>query len=428
MDISNSFTEISNKIDNMNYRLNNGPDLIKEYCINLRTKVMLATELVIQKIQDRSDELTRVIDQYQQSSIADFEAEDAKKLNTRELITELKLYHENCSQGCKTFDQQDKEIETVKIYLESLEERIRLGDNLLENLIFGRKLVFYPNIEIKGNLIGEIKLRKIEYADSIDLDKLKKLSLNDIFELPMDPTIEEPNFKHLIKVNSYEDGKIAVAHVNKSRKLTISIIDQFGSIYKSLELESYCSKILDFKAYKGFIVLHFKGVGPNVYVIDPTFQKIQFINIKLQISIDINDKIICFLDEDSEIMFWDHEFAYLNSIQLEDGNFPDYTGDKYFQIKYQFNKFYCLNHKGIDIYDENTKAILKSIKKSFVSFTFDWQGNILAFNGLINVYNSNGSFINDILAENFRKFLNFHIDKNGQFIFLDTEELMLYLE
>ena len=98
----------------------------------------------------------------------------------------------------------------------------------------------------------------------------------------------------------------------------------------------------------------------------------------------------------------DHGFTELKSIKLR--NQPKFfnpgTGNFYYRIDYQLKKFYCMNFFGIDIYDENTGTILKSIKsKNSDSISFDGEGNILVLVYMAHelpwlfVYSSNGDFI-----------------------------------
>ena len=291
------------------------------------------------------------------------------------------------------------------------------------------------------NLLGNLVFKKFEYKDSIDLEEFTQISLNDIFKKTTKNN-GSGSFKQFINIDWYENGKIAIAHVNKSKELTVSIIDQFGLILRSLDIGIDCKIIHQFKTYNGFIILFasFNHTWRQVYIIDPKFE-VKTIKIDNLLTIDINDKIIYYLNTEGEIKILYHELRELRTVKLHNKpRYFIYAGRyHYFQIKYQLNKFYCINYQGIYIYDENTGTVLKSIEIIFSeSVSFDGEGNILALwykshqLPWLFVYSSNGIFIKKIAIPDLQSiysdnFFYFRIDKNENFIFLDTHFLILYI-
>ena len=115
------------------------------------------------------------------------------------------------------------------------------------------KLANQSNID--ENLLGNFKLRKIEYEDSIDLKKLECFSLKTIFS---DINNEYSEFS-IIAIDSYDDGTIAIIYLSTSNKLRLSMIDQQNrSIHKSMDMDFECVNINEFRiTNKDFIVIGF---------------------------------------------------------------------------------------------------------------------------------------------------------------------------
>ena len=94
---------------------------------------MLATEMVIQKIQDRSDEMKKVIDRYEQNSIAKFEAEDEKKSKKRQFIDHIESLHKTCSKDPINVTLQDIENYPTRLRIENIDKRLQEETKSLEN-------------------------------------------------------------------------------------------------------------------------------------------------------------------------------------------------------------------------------------------------------------------------------------------------------
>ena len=431
-----SFNEIPNLIDNLKFRLNNGSDEIREHSIQLRTEVMLETELAIQKIQNRSDELIKIIDKYEQNTIANFETEKTKYTNSKEFIDELEIFHKTSLERSRNFETQniELEIDEDKSFMDTLDERYRRENNSLETLIFDRKLMFCPNGKLGENLLGNFQLRKKEYEDSIDIKKFELLSLKDMF---LDVMIVN-GLAPFIKMDIYEDGKIAVIYMDYSKKIRISIIDQNGTMLTSFDIDCECENINQFKiTNKNFIVISFecKDLCENAVIIDSKFELVKYFQIRHQKSIDISDHGIYCLDYNGKITILDKELTLMKVVQIDNRSKEPKDMPIYQKITYKFNKFYCMHYRSIDIVNENSGVILNSIDIRAESIKFDWQGNILALSSQlpeVYVYSSDGTFIKRISIDNGTFYraspADFCIDKNGKFFIFDCYSFNIYLE
>ena len=462
-----SLGQISNIIDHLKFRLNNGTDEIKEYCIQLRIQVMLETELAIQKIQNRSEELIKIIDQYEQNSIINFETEKAKNSNSNEFIEELELLPKASTECSGNSEYQDNEIDQNKSLHHTLNEKFRKENNSIENLIFDRKLMFYPNklvnpSKIDENLLGNFKFRKNKYADSIDIEKFEIFQLKNLIP-DLDEYLDTPFFR----VDSFDDGKLALIYTKDLDTIRVLIIDQNRLILKSFEFDSKWEFLFDFKiTNKNYIIFHYldRKNRELVVIIDSNLQILKSFPIRSSNSIvhvvhdsdndsdsdmsiddycisrirdphtiEIADQFIYCLSYYGTITTFDFELTLLRKIQIKQTE--NKKDDYYNKMIYKFNKFYCLSYSNIDIIDENTGVILTSIDTDCRSIKVDWQGNILAMFLHIPelvVYSSDGSFIKRIrIVNNPCKSIWLNdswIDKDGQFFHVDFGSSILYTE
>ena len=475
---SQCFNEVSDKIDHLNHRFNKGTDELKEYCIQLKTEVMLQTELAIQKIQNRSDELIKIISKYEETRVDNFEIEKANNSNFKK-FNELEFCQKTLSELSKNF--YTKEIETEiynnKSFIEHINERYRVENTLLDNLIYGNKLMFYQSKFVKvskndQSLLGNFKLRKKDYHESINLNNFDSFKMADLFP---DRYVTYFNFP-LFKVDSFEDGKMAIVYFKDSFKIQLSILDQNRLISTSVCCDWKCEALLNFKiTNKNFIFLHTQD--------EKNCEQVSIFSTKLQIirqfqigipdpiynyfynrrcnfdyesgyfgygipcgkyapdghsyisihTIDVNDQFIYCLSVNGQITMRDFEFTILRTIQIKQ---KENNKKTYSKMVYKFNKFYCISSSNIDIIDESTGVILKTIDIQVKSIAFDWQRNILVMSTQcpeLYIYNSDGLFVKRIKIDKcpFKQRMNtndFWIDSNGQFFFLDNNSLTLYTE
>jgi hypothetical protein len=91
--LEESLVEILKKQKNIKKRIENSIDLVKEYCINLRSDIQLKTEEAIQQINDISSEIIDQIDKYEKELI-EFNKVNSKSLDEYNKVSkELEEFH-----------------------------------------------------------------------------------------------------------------------------------------------------------------------------------------------------------------------------------------------------------------------------------------------------------------------------------------------
>ena len=91
--LKQNLKEIPRHIDELNFRLFNGADLIEENCLKLRNEVMLHTELMIKQVQDLRDEFITEINEHQLNSISNLETGIIKIVKFNKFLNELRSFH-----------------------------------------------------------------------------------------------------------------------------------------------------------------------------------------------------------------------------------------------------------------------------------------------------------------------------------------------
>ena len=172
--LKTTLKEIQNKIDQITFGINNGIDQIKEYCIDLRTEVFLATELAIQQINELNEKLIFEINQYESDCIKAFEEKQHERETFDNLVEELKQFNNEWSKYLKQFKISDNaviEANETAIRLNQLaeEEKIKLDD-----FIFNRNhLKFEQN---KSKLLSTV-------LGTLDTSILSNQQMKDLMSL-----------------------------------------------------------------------------------------------------------------------------------------------------------------------------------------------------------------------------------------------------
>jgi len=67
--LKNHLNDFQQKINLFAFGINNGVDRIKQHCLDLKNKVQLRTEEVIEQLQDHSAQLVKEIEQFEKICI-----------------------------------------------------------------------------------------------------------------------------------------------------------------------------------------------------------------------------------------------------------------------------------------------------------------------------------------------------------------------
>jgi len=176
--LKSSLEEIEQKLKQISFSLKTGIDEIKEYFINLRIDVQLATEEAIRQIHMFNEELINEIDQIERNCLASIESNEKINLNLGESAILTELFHSKWKQYLNQTLINDESIVDANKTAETLILNLNADLAALEQIKFnGFKIKFekYP-FKLSKSLLGSFKF---EIQSSI----LTNVQMSDLMNL-----------------------------------------------------------------------------------------------------------------------------------------------------------------------------------------------------------------------------------------------------
>jgi len=189
--LENLLDEIKKKLNLMKLGIDNGIDLVKQHCIDLRSDVQLKTEEIIQQVNDISSKIIEKIDEYEKELI------EINKTNHKSLdvfggfFKELESFFNLNTEYLKRYEVDDKVLKKSNEEATNLIKKAELEIENLKNIIFdGNTLEFKRNNEkINENVLGVTKSNKmIESYILSDRNQVKDLL--SLCEFPVDQKLD----------------------------------------------------------------------------------------------------------------------------------------------------------------------------------------------------------------------------------------------
>lgn len=167
--LQNTLNEIQFKINKFAASLNNGPDRVRDYCVNLRAEVQTATKLKIQKINELNDSFIREINQYEKECIEAFEANKEDKEYFNKIIKDTRQFQSEWLNQLKRFEVSDSTFVNGNQSGLKLLQLIDMEKNRLDDFVFdGNRLKFEQNnSKITSNIIGTFIAERITLNSQI---------------------------------------------------------------------------------------------------------------------------------------------------------------------------------------------------------------------------------------------------------------------
>ncbi len=235
--LKQKLNEIQTKIDQFTYGITKGSDQIKEYCIDLRTDVQLATELAIQQINFFNDEFIMKINQYEKECVEAYADNKQGREEFNKIIDEMKQFNAKWTDYLKQFEISDKIITEANEAANKLNQKTDVDKTKLEELIFnGNILKFERNPNKLNSLALGSLLSQVNFTSAILSNKqLKALIKLCNFS-------ESQKWKLIYKAS--EDGFAAVNFHSKcdGKKNTLTVIKSSnGNVFGGFCQEQWSS-------------------------------------------------------------------------------------------------------------------------------------------------------------------------------------------
>ena len=125
--MKSNLNDIQKTINEFSFAIDHGEDCIKEHYLNLRREVQLATETVINKVNEKSEQMINQINIYEQNRIyfqrRRIYLKSKRKQNKDtflKTIDELKQFHNEWSDNIKNFKVNETKVKKANYLAEEL--------------------------------------------------------------------------------------------------------------------------------------------------------------------------------------------------------------------------------------------------------------------------------------------------------------------
>jgi hypothetical protein len=436
--LKKNVNEIRLHLDKIDYDFNNGVDIIKEHCIELRTLLQLATEQSIMDLNKFNEIMIKQIDNYEKECISKFTQNNRLIRDKFDLIIkETNNFDEEVITYLKRFQIDDIDVQKLIEKAVTYNSRLKYEKTKLANEIFDGKIKQFIKNKKK---ITENVLGRFGYENMICLDDLNKRKLkNLIFSC-------EKSSKCSIAIDMLDNGTYFIAYQNTNSTLVFFTLNDEE---KSQEKIFKNTSILNVKRNKNQIALNYVLNGNNcVAIIDHQLNIIYNNFIVKKVLRGANESFLFFIADNDDKMNsaslslinqplhlynWKNEFV--NTIgQRNSINDPFYFTTNIKQMNLFNGKYICLNETQLNILDEHNGLCLKQINIEADKFEYDSSSKELIL--LINsqrklaYYDLNGELIKEIelnyeSSPDLFKFSMF-IDFENNLKFFDEYEHILF--
>ena len=421
--------KVLKQIDDLNFHSENGIDVVKEHCSKLRNQVMLESEVSIRHIQEMTDHLLEQINEYQVKRVKQFETLQPE-IKSKELVDELKAFHDKWTRYLNKCQIKDCEMNAANEIVDQLDGKFMNEKKHLHQSVFGNKMINFRtnSLKINKDLLGTLDYDTI---GAIDFTKLKVVQLKDVLK----------NFKkdHFIEnFDSFNEAKLALVYPNTLNKISLAIMDKEGTIYKSIDSEFHFKDQyrMQLKTFREILIFYFMNANKNncLVVMNSNLEmtKSKLIDFPA-FSLDANEANIYCLSYDNKISVFDHQLVFLRTFgQSSCPHMSFYLTDNIERVAFKANKIFCLLPRRIEVMNEHTGVVFKSIPVVADQIAFDSFGNLLvfSFNSFkIFKYNCfNGAFLGETQIENLENGLDFSAESQGRVVFFSRTQSTFYFE
>lgn len=411
--LKSTVNSIRNRLRKLELALNNGADVIHEYCSELRRLSQLAAETNIQEIQKINDDIIKQIDEFEVDRVKRFNLNrDAKLSHVAKLVNELVKFENESKLAREYLNQPDLNDNTTLKYLNrtsDLESALILKEREVERLVFNDYLMlFKPNELIRS--IGTLKV--IQSSE---------ISFNDLETAQIEFNLSENNIKlDNVAIRFLDNGDYIISY-EKEAKLYISIFDHLSKkeLRKRMvghieENDSYRIIALRGKIYIQLIkavedYLDAEHKNRVLIVYDCDLKEIISTDKFRTNLVDVTDEYLIFRRDKEEkhcYAVYNHELELVKKVgQFSSENEPFYFPEKAFRIVNQ-NKRYYLYYESNDkqgklrITDELSGLLVKEIStgNNLEYLKVNSFGDILMINrdNCLNIFNENGELTKQV--------------------------------
>jgi hypothetical protein len=425
--LKNNLNDIQNQLSLLSNDLNNGVDKIKDHCIELRREVQLKTEQKILEINQLNEALIQQIDEYEEECVFNFTSKRESKRAFDGIIIEINKFLNEKRDYLKGFQVTDLEIEKSNNVAQILKSKLENGLAFAKSFIFNKKLMLFEanRDRVNKNLLGIFRFNQL--GNSINFNQLKKIHVKNLFN--------DLSESSLIWTNQFDNGAFLISYLTTNNE---TIVATFNPNTNTLEkkLLPNCQVIFNLVKCKNNVALsYFSEQNQNcICILDQNLNVLDQISFQDSlfggtVLIGANDSYLYVnvnRGTKSYIKIFDYKLNKVKLAQPFQSTSP--TSPFYFpthikQMNNRDGKYIWLNSNQINILDEMTGELIKTVQISAEKFELDSKNNLVVlFNSSKKVvyYDLNGVQLKEFDLLSFESSdLTFYIDQNDKLYFFD---------
>lgn len=353
---------VENELKKLDFELNNGSDVIKDHCIELRRQIQLTTETNIQKIYQLNELMIKQIDEFESATSRSYSTLSKEKLNVE--LAEFKQICDESNNYLKRFQISDQQVEDLNEKLIDLRTKISFYEQDIKSFIFNGQLLKYKRAETLSSLIGELSVCEF---NSIDFGCLERVDMSEWFNRALD-------LKYL-RFRFFDNGCLVIAYgYESSNQLNILIFNEYDKTLKQSRVIENVMKMFQICVSKNRIYMQYKvpcvDEPPStnckwyLKVYDENLELINQIQTIKHWLIAVNNSLIFCMSSDESLIVYNHSLQVIKKIgQNEQPASPFYFPVTIYEIIYEHNRYYIHSQENeieyFRIVDEHTGHLIK---------------------------------------------------------------------
>ena len=375
-DVKTKMKIIKETTDKLNFCIYHPIDKIKEYCINLKQKVQLETELKMEKIKKFNEEFIGQIEKYEIECIEKCEIDKSLFEAT---INELDEFYSKWTSYMSNANIDEDELKKVLDEAKKLLEYAEMKKIEICSKLFNKKLMTFNENrnELSSSLVGSIEYDFIKLFSSHNFQYLKEIDLKN--------KIPNPNLA-LFQMKALANDMFLFAYSHSNNKsINLDLFDKDGNLIKRvnhLNLSNHSFNLINkinlaikendiflFIGYNKFN-LHNAGSQKKHFLrkFDQNLNLIKELNIGFPVNILSTYKENVYVYYNSSIMVYDSDLVGINTIGQSNPALPFYLPNTITQFEVNDAYFLYLNGSFINFMDKKDGKIVKTLSTLATNF------------------------------------------------------------
>lgn len=169
-ELEKNFAQNQEKIYELDKLLtNNGADVLREFCIDLKSEIDLAVEKQIEKLRESSNRMTQQIEAFEQKSVKRLMETRIEIKNIQQLEHDFKSLQSDWSEKLRSHRIEEGETEIANQTLKKMVEKMEQEITLLKEIIFNKKEINSLRREVKNSEC----FRRINISDELEVEEFR---------------------------------------------------------------------------------------------------------------------------------------------------------------------------------------------------------------------------------------------------------------